>query len=58
MIRKKKINSVEQFQILLCTTYNSIKRQLYGYTHLNDQTVLFQTIQLGFSHFFALSLNI
>ena len=33
------------FQLLLCITDNSIKHQSFVYTQLNDQTVLFQTIQ-------------
>ena len=35
----------------------SIKHQSFVYKHLNDQTVLFQTIQFSISHLFALSLN-
>ena len=37
------------FQVLLCITKNSMKHQLYIYTQLNDQTVLFQTIQFSTS---------
>ena len=39
-------------------TNNSIKSQSFVYTHLNDQTVLFITIQFSISHLFALSLNV
>ena len=35
-----------------------LKHQLFIDTHLNDQTVLLQAIQLSNSHLFALSLNI
>ena len=37
---------------------NSIKHQLFVHTKLNDQTVLFLTIQFSISHLFALSLNV
>ena len=43
--------------VLLCITNNSIKDQSFVYTQLNDQTVLFQTIQFSMSHLFPLSLN-
>ena len=33
------------FQVLLCITNNSIKRQSFVYTLFNEQTVLFQTNQ-------------
>ena len=33
----------------LCSTNNSIKHQLFFYTQLNDQTVLFETIQFSIS---------
>ncbi len=39
-------------------TYNSFKHQSFVYTQLNDQTILFQTIQFIISHLLALSLNI
>ena len=42
---------------MLFITNNSIK-QPFVYTQLNDQTVLFQTIQSSISHMFALSLNV
>ena len=35
--------------VLLCITHNSIKYQLFVYTQLNDQTVLFQTNQFSMS---------
>ena len=35
-----------------------IKHQFCVYTQLNDQVVLFQTIQFSVSHLFALSLSI
>ena len=44
------VNKVEWFQVLLCITNNSIKHQSFVYTQLNDQTVLFQTIQFNISH--------
>ena len=37
---------------MLWITNNFIKHQLFVYTQLNDQTVLFQTIQLSISHLF------
>ena len=46
------------FQVLLCITNNSIKYQSFVYTQLNDQIVLFQTIQFSISHLFALGLNV
>ena len=39
-------------------TNNSIKHQSFVYIELNDQTILFQTIQFGIRHLFALSLNV
>ena len=47
---------VKWFQVLLCITNNSIKHQSFIYTQLNDQTVLFQTIQFSISHLISLSL--
>ena len=41
------LNKVECFQVLLCIIDNSIKHHLFVHTHLNDQTVLFQTIQFN-----------
>ena len=35
------------FQVFLYITNNSIKRQSFAYTHLNNQAVLFQTIQFS-----------
>ena len=37
---------------------NSFKHQSFVYIQLNDQKVLFQTIQFIISHLFALSLNV
>ena len=42
-------NSVKWFQVLLCITNNSIKHQPSVYIQLNDQKVLFQTIQFSIS---------
>ena len=39
-------------------TNNSFKHQKFVYTLLNDQTVLFQTIQFSISHLFGHSLNV
>ena len=39
-------------------TNNSIKHHSFVYRQLNDQTVLFLTIQFNISHLFALSLNV
>ena len=36
-----------KFQVFLCIINNSIKHQSFVYTHLNDQTVLFQTIRFS-----------
>ena len=46
------LNNVKWFQVLLCITNNSII-----YTLLNDQTVLFLTIQFSINHLFAFSFN-
>ena len=45
------------FQILLCITNNSIK-QSFVEPQLNDQIILFLTIQFSISHLSALSLNV
>ena len=37
---------------------HSIKHQSFIYTRLNDETVLFQTIQFSISHLFAHSVNV
>ena len=42
---------------ILSIATNSIKHQSFVYTQLNDQTVLFQTIQFSISYLFAHSLN-
>ena len=41
------VNQVKWFQLLLCITKNSIKHRSFIYTQLNDQTVLFLTIQFS-----------
>ena len=46
------------FQVFLCITDNSIKHQSFVYTQLNDQAVLFLTIQFNISHLFALTLDV
>ena len=51
------LHTVKWFQVLLCITNNSFKHQSFVYTQLNDQIVLFLTIQFSISHLFALSLN-
>ena len=38
--------------------YVSLTIQSFIYTQLNDQTLLFQTIQISTSHMFALSINV
>ena len=43
---------------MLCITNNSFKRQLFVFTQLNDQRVLFQTIKFSISHLFVYSLNV
>ena len=43
---------------MLCVTNNSIKHQSFVYIQLNDQTVLFWTIQFSINHSFAHSLNV
>ena len=44
-----KVNIVKWYQVLLCITNNSMKDQSFVYTQLDDQTVLFQTIQFSLS---------
>ena len=44
--------------MVLGITNNPDQRQSLVYAQLNDQTVLFQTIQYSVSHLFALSLNV
>ena len=53
-----RLNTVKWFQVLLCITFNSIKHQTFVYTQLNDQTVLFLTIQFNISQLFAPILNV
>ena len=43
---------------MLCITNNSFKHQSFVYTELNDQIVLFRTIQFCISYLFAHSLNV
>ena len=45
------LHAVKWFQILLFNTNYLIKHQSFLYTHLNDQTGLFQTSQFNTSHF-------
>ena len=52
------LHIVKWFQVLLCITNNSIKHQSFVYIQLNDQTVLFLTVQFSPGHLFALSLNV
>ena len=52
------VHTVKWFQVLLCITNNSFKHHSFVYTQLNDQTLLFQTIQFSISHLFVHSLNI
>ena len=52
------LHTVKFFQILLFTTNNYIKHESLVYTHLINQTVLFQVIPFSISHLFALSLNV
>ena len=46
------LHRVKSFKVLLCITNNSIK-QSFVYPQLNDQTVLFLTIQFSIIHLFA-----
>ena len=50
------LHTVKWFQVFLCITNNSIKHQLFVCTQLNDQTVLFLTIQFSINHLFIHSL--
>ena len=52
------LHTMKWFQVLLHITNNSLKYQLFIYTQLTDQTVIFLTIQLSISHLFAHSLNV
>ena len=49
---------VKWFQVLLYISNNSIKNPSFVYAQLNDQIVLFLTIQFSLRHLFALSLNV
>ena len=51
-------NNVKWLKVVLFITNNSIKRQSFVYTQLNDETVLFQTIQFCVSHFLAKAVKI
>ena len=46
------------YQVLQCMTNNSIKHQLFAYTQLNDQRVLFLIIKFDTSRLFAPSINV
>ena len=50
-------NSIQHYSSI-CTQLNGFKYQSFVYIQLNDQTVLFQTIQFSISHLFAHSLNV
>ena len=52
------LHTVKWFQVWLCIANNSIKHHSFVYTHLNDETVLFQTIQFSISHLLAHSFNV
>ena len=52
------LHTIKRFQVFQCITNNSIRYQLFVYTHLNDQIVLFPTIQFSISHLFALILDV
>ena len=52
------MNKVKWFHVFLYITNNSIKHQSFLYTHLNDQTFIFLTIQFSRRYLFALSLNV
>ena len=54
----KSAHTKKSLETYLMMYNNSIKHQSFVYTQLNDQTVLFQTIQFTKSHLFALSLNV
>ena len=56
MISKHKSTKLDSSKY--CYVSLTIKHQSFVYTQLNDQTVLFQTIQFSVSHLFALSLNV
>ena len=48
------LHTIKWFQALLYITSNSFKHQSFVYKQLNDQTLLFQTIQFSISQLFAL----
>ena len=45
------------FPVLLCLTNNLNKHKSVVNTQLNEEKVLFQTIQFSISHLYTLSLN-
>ena len=45
-------------KLLLCVINNSIKHWSFVYTQLNDQIVLFLTIQFSISHLCVHSVNV
>ena len=49
--------TVKWGQVLLYIIYNSIKYHSFVYIQLNDQTVLFLTIQFSISHLFVVNIN-
>ena len=51
------LHTVKWFQVF-CYISSTVKHHSFVYTYLNDQTVLFQTIQFSINHLFALSLNV
>ena len=51
------LHAVKRYHLFLCITNNSIKHKPFVYTQLDNQAVLFQTIQFSISFSFALSLN-
>ena len=52
------MNKVKWFQVLLSITNNSIKHQSFIHTQLNDQTVLFRTIQFSINQLFVARLKV
>ena len=50
-----KAHTVKWSQVMLWITNNSIRHQSFVYSQLNNQTVLYLTIQFSISHLFALS---
>ena len=50
--------TVKLFRVLIYITNNSSRDQSFVFIWLNNQTVLFLTIQFSMSHLFAFSLNV